>query len=184
MLLKWSIAVLLVLATGSCSTPDDKLGCAGDGDCRDGRLCIDGACEASVSPNNVASNNDVGDSDSTGSGICVDADGDGYGVGDTTNCAICLAEARCAEDSDDDDPTTNPGQLETCDGLDNNGDGQVDEPTSCEQNFDCPDETPYIPSCDNGSCAYKPPNQLAGPQCVEPVACVSGERLSPGDECF
>jgi hypothetical protein len=52
---------------------------------------------------------------------CTDNDGDGYGVGNTIACTYT------ALDSDDTDPSIYPGALEVCDGVDNNGDGIVDE---------------------------------------------------------
>lgn len=48
---------------------------------------------------------------------CVDRDGDRFGLGPD-----CLGE-----DPDDEDPLTHPGAPETCDGRDNDGDGDADE---------------------------------------------------------
>ena len=48
-------------------------------------------------------------------GYIIDGDGDGY-LG--------------SDDCDDDDPSTNPGSIEICDGIDNNCDGDIDEGVS------------------------------------------------------
>lgn len=61
----------------------------------------------------------------------VDADGDGFGV--TANPIVsCLATAPTGYsinniDCDDTNPARHPGRTETCDGLDNNCNGNVDE---------------------------------------------------------
>jgi hypothetical protein len=51
---------------------------------------------------------------------CVDTDGDGYGPG-------CLNGEDCVED----DPNINPGAGETCDGVDENCDGMIDNGCEC-----------------------------------------------------
>ena len=59
----------------------------------------------------------------------IDADEDGYGDPET-GVASCIApEGRVADGTDcaDDDPTNFPGNVETCDGQDNNCDGEADE---------------------------------------------------------
>jgi hypothetical protein len=52
---------------------------------------------------------------------CDDDDGDGY--------------SECEGDTNDADPTVNPGATEVCDGLDNNSDGSIDEgcDTICDE---------------------------------------------------
>jgi Putative metal-binding motif len=59
----------------------------------------------------------------------VDADGDGHGDPATTARA-CVAPAQYvadATDCDDTDAEVGPGQLEVCDGIDNDCDGETDE---------------------------------------------------------
>ncbi|MCK6551185.1 SBBP repeat-containing protein [Myxococcota bacterium] len=58
-----------------------------------------------------------------------DDDGDGYGTsgGTTSGCTRPTGYAAVAGDCDDADPDLNPGELEVCDGLDNDCDTQVDD---------------------------------------------------------
>ncbi len=51
------------------------------------------------------------------SDLCIDADEDGYGFGPGCD----------GRDCDDEDPTTNPGAQEVCDGADNDCDGNIDD---------------------------------------------------------
>lgn len=58
-----------------------------------------------------------------------DADGDGYGT-DASATVACVAPDGSTDtggDPDDGDPTVYPGATDTCDGLDNDSDGDTDE---------------------------------------------------------
>ncbi len=117
---------------------------------------------------------------------CTDKDEDGYGVGETGECPKCVSEGRCEEDCNDNDEAINPGLLDNCDGKDNNCDEQIDEAIPCEDSFDCPDEQPYLPSCDAGSCVYRVPLQQ-GAECSGSnaiVGCVGAKREDRPDSCF
>ncbi|MCR8667722.1 T9SS type A sorting domain-containing protein [Aestuariibaculum sp. M13] len=60
----------------------------------------------------------------------VDSDEDGYGSSETADfCELTPPQGFSAlsGDSDDENPNINPGVLEDCDGIDNDGDGEVDE---------------------------------------------------------
>ena len=58
----------------------------------------------------------------------VDDDGDGYGGGaGVAACDPLPGHATLGGDCDEQDPLTSPGELESCDGVDNNCDGEVDD---------------------------------------------------------
>lgn len=149
-------------------TDENKFSCQTNQDCISPNQCVNNICQRSGPAN------------------CVDADGDGYGVGDTAECPSCIQEGECQEDCNDNDEAIHPGLVDNCDGKDNNCDGEIDEVLTCEIPSDCPDEVPYLRSCNTttGTCEYKPPLQKPGTVCVDPVACVNGERPRPSDECF
>ena len=68
-----------------------------------------------------------------GSTFFVDEDGDGFGVNSTTieACELGAGLSEQSGDCDDTDPGTFPGASESCDGVDNNCSGRVDE-NACE----------------------------------------------------
>lgn len=108
----------LVLALGACdcSSPPEE-GCSSDDDCAVGESCIDGMCimETPV---------DGGGIDSTIPPMCTDDDRDGH-EGNTENC-------ETGTDCNDGDRNINPDVAEVCgDGVDNDCDGETDEP-DCE----------------------------------------------------
>jgi len=90
---------------------------------------------------------------------CNDQDGDGYGVGTTEELENCSASSV---DIDFDDTCKDcfPGAEEICDGVDNNGDMQTDEPTPCAGTaLDCPTNFPVNGSqfrCIDNQCILTP----------------------------
>lgn len=142
--------------------------CTENSDCISPNVCRNGICQAE------------------GASTCVDNDDDGFGTGeDTTQCRACLENGICDADCNDNDASVAPNLKETCDGKDNDCDGEVDEPIACESSADCPLESPYIPSCEGQVCVYKVPIQTgpcAGDNAI--VACVGGMREEKPDECF
>lgn len=140
----------------------EEFSCSTNDDCIAPKQCFNGIC-------------------GLGGESCVDDDDDGYGVGDTTLCASCQEEDKCAEDCNDGDPSINPGLRETCDGIDNNCDGEIDEPQPCQGPLDCGDESPFRSECNASICEYFPP--ISTGECNQPAACVGGMRTAP-DACF
>lgn len=105
---------------------------------------------------------------------CVDEDGDGYGSNeDRSQCENPELDFNdmCAE--------CFPGAQETCDGLNNDGDMDVDEPVGCA-NDPVACTTLSIPisgaqwSCENGQCVLVPQNRgMAGCENVT-IPCENG----------
>ena len=64
----------------------------------------------------------------------LDADNDGFGDArrPTEACTIPLRHVRNRNDCDDDDPARSPSATETCDGVDDDCDGAVDETTAAD----------------------------------------------------
>ena len=101
------------------------------GDCNDGNNTIfPGAVEMC----NLLDDNCDGEVDEPGAGGCTlklrDEDGDGYGVTDDGQCLcgpVPPYSASKAGDCDDAAPSVNPAVTESCNGIDDDCDGLVDE---------------------------------------------------------
>jgi hypothetical protein len=83
---------------------------------------------------------------------CVDADGDGY---DTCGTVTCATAPNCA-DCNDSNPAIHPGAAETCNQVDDDCNGAVDDMGSL--------------SCGVGACARSTPACIAG----SPQTCIPG----------
>lgn len=157
------LCVMLVALSLGCavSEPEPSGPCQDDGDCVAAEHCVDRICTRSQ-----------------GSGAgCVDEDEDGFGVGPTAECGACLSRDECDEDCDDTSAERHPGAFDGCDGLDNDCDGETDEPQPCTTAADCAAAAPLLASCIGDACVYLPPNQEpAG--CDAPVACFDGSRTA------
>lgn len=139
-------------------------------DCTSGFICENDFCERE-----------------SGSVECIDVDNDGYGVGEErSTCKRCESFGQCEEDCNDNDPTIHPGAGEPCNGVDDNCNMEVDEPTLCDENKDCSSLDPngqYIVECNTtrGECEIKMQTQICNPPnlpgCLcndNPLLCANG----------
>ncbi len=101
------------------------------GDCNDKEPAINpGAVEVC----DGIDNNCTGTTDEVGAQGCVsyfyDADGDGHGLAGASECLCAVAgkyTAAVGDDCDDSAVSVHPGAAETCNGIDDNCNGQTDE---------------------------------------------------------
>jgi len=116
-------------SVGFDTAQSGKFPCTDDSDCINGFECLSNLCQKIEGSNNTVS--------------CNDADGDGFGVGETLEerqgCPQCENFGLCDEDCNDMDPAINPGAIEQCNNIDDNCNGEVDDPTPCMDNGDCTD---------------------------------------------
>ncbi len=142
-------------STPDCAQPSGTVGVGGDCDDSDptispgaSEVCdggIDNDCSGS------SDDDDLGLDRSTTSLWYADADGDDYGDEWDTTSACSAPSGYCADagDCDDTDASVYPAAVETCDGVDDDCDGAIDETTVCydddgdgytENSGDCDDE--------------------------------------------
>lgn len=130
--------------------------CINHEDCLEGLFC---SAEGSCYDPNATDGDADGDIDADTPTSCEDLDGDGH--------AAISVDCPGGDDCNDHDPSAFPGLIETCnDGVDNNCDGVVDEPTC---------------SCVRGSVqeCYTGPAGTAGQG-----ACAAGRQVCQADQTF
>ncbi|MGI5863286.1 MAG: MopE-related protein [Myxococcales bacterium] len=114
-------------------------GCTRGGDCDDANPNVHPGAAETCNQKDDNCNNQI-DEGGVCDTSCTDVDGDGYGDG-------CSAGPDCEET----DAAINPGANETCDGKDNNCDGQVDEGGVCQPGCTDEDGDGYGEGCALGS---------------------------------
>lgn len=123
---------------------------------------------------------------------CVDVDGDGSAVS-TELGGCCGVATLCRNDPDDDDPRIFSAAFDICDGVDNDGDGEIDNGKECTSLLQClnalGDNASELPpgarvQCLVGQCVVVMHNIVcpdAEPDCPcddQPLACVADEYES------
>ncbi len=125
-------AAILILLLSACSPRSDQdrdgFGVL-DGDCDDHDPTIHPAAPEVCNGLDDDCDGEVDDDAAGGEWYYVDADGDGFGLTaySTQHCGELEGWATEHGDCDDGDPTINIGAQETCNGLDDDCDGRVDE---------------------------------------------------------
>ncbi|MCB9537416.1 MAG: putative metal-binding motif-containing protein [Myxococcales bacterium] len=166
---------------GSVGPDDDAApapACVDDADCPAGQACAAGACVESPDERLCDGLDEDGDGRIDEGLDCPGPGGCGDGCPPNSICVEDACRLVCSEDAHCDagdvcvDGVCGPGQrAEVCNGLDDDGDGQVDEGLNCGQ-----------PGCaDDAAC---PPNAACiDGECV--VACAAdADCADPGDVCI
>ena len=141
--------------TGDCFDEDGDGYCESDGDCDPNNPEVNPAAEEICDGND---NNCNGEIDENGDTVFyLDADNDGFGDRDMslTACEPDSGYVSNADDCDDSAPSIFPDAPETCDGLDNDCDGDIDEDLTTTYYMDADgdgygDPSNSIDSCTGG----------------------------------
>jgi len=134
-------------AVVACDAPRGYVGTPGD--CDDASSSVNpGALETCDGVDDDCDGLVDDDDSSLGGGTLYypDADSDGYGAssGSTRKCSAPAGYATSAGDCDDADADINPGQSETCDALDNDCSGDIDDGGVCPCTVDWYDDEAYM----------------------------------------
>ncbi len=117
------------LSTGVLACAGESDGVALAGDCDDADPAVFLGADERCNEADDDCDGEV-DEDAVDAGTWyTDADGDGHGAGEAiVACVQPDGAVASSDDGDDADASTYPGAAERCDGVDNDGDGEVDEP--------------------------------------------------------
>jgi hypothetical protein len=112
-------------ATSSCSAIAGSA--TADGDCNDANASINPGVASDLCDNVDNDCDGATDEDATFLNYYVDADGDGFGTGNATSSCSAIAGSTTADgDCDDANADINPGEVEVCNGVDDDCAGGID----------------------------------------------------------
>ncbi|MBN2799177.1 MAG: VCBS repeat-containing protein [Deltaproteobacteria bacterium] len=116
---------------GDGSGGEEVLACPGEGLVAEGGDCDDGDATRSPAIAEVCNGQDDDCDGDVDEGVLltlfVDGDADGFGAVEVEGCAAEVGQVAVGGDCDDRDDTVSPGQVELCNGLDDDCDGDTDE---------------------------------------------------------
>jgi hypothetical protein len=118
------------------------------------------------------------DEDATQFAFFADADGDGYSGGrPVLSCRALTGYSETSLDCDDTDPGLHPGAAESCDGVDNDCDGEVDEGVLIDGYLDRDGDLHGDPDTPIASCAGGDRFSLVGDDCNDYSTAIHAAQL-------
>jgi len=149
-----------------CVEDADGDGFGPDSDCDDADAAVNPGVEEACNGIDDDCDGDIDEPDAAdASSWYADADGDGYGDAASSENACVAPSGAVADDTDcdDGDASAHPGAIESCDGVDNDCDGDVDED-------DAHDASPWYADADGDGYGDLSTQVLA---CVQPSGFVN-----------
>jgi hypothetical protein len=174
--------VLLTAALAACGDDNEAQGCKTDGDCRDSRVCVEGACVEPSDENNQtnnAQNNNNADNNA-------DNNANSSPNNQNNSTASCAGDLDCANDEVCDQGAC---AMRACEGNPDCGSAQrFCYAELCRPLIECTDVrecAPYNANCQDGRCI---PNCVVDTDCPDPrsQACVESvclERCGGDGDC-
>jgi len=172
----------------ACDQPSGFV--ADSSDCDDGDAAVSPDAEEVCDANDNDCDGDVDEDDASDAGTWyADSDGDGYGDGGVASSACTAPTGSVSDDSDcdDGDASVNPGATETCNGLDDDCDGDVDEDDASDASvwYEDRDEDGYGDASRTASACDAPEGYVAdATDCddLDPDAYPGATEVCDGDD--